>query len=79
MNITLSADSDTLKKTREYARQPGTSVNQLVRDFFRSLTDRADRDQVTDEFIKNATAYAGRSPEGYRFERESVQRVARGK
>jgi hypothetical protein len=77
MNITLSADSETVKRTREYARQHGTSVNQLVRDFLQSLTAREDLDHVADEFIRNATDHAGRSPKGFRFSREDAQRAGR--
>ena len=77
MNITLSADTETIARTREYARQHGTSVNQLVRDFLQSLTARQDKDQVAEEFIRNATTYAGHSPKGFRFNREDAQRVRR--
>jgi hypothetical protein len=77
MNITLSTDAETVARTREYARQHGTSVNQLVRDFLRNLTARQDRDQVAEEFIRNATTHAGRSPKGFRFNREDAQRVRR--
>jgi hypothetical protein len=77
MNITLAADAGTVERTREYARQHGTSVNQLVRDFLQSLTAREDRDRVADEFIRNATDHAGHSPEGFRFNRTEAQRARR--
>lgn len=77
MNITLAADDDTVKRTREYARQHGTSVNQLVRDFLKSLTAHDDRDRVADEFVRNASAHPGRSPDGFRFNREEAQRTPR--
>ena len=75
MNITLSADADTVQRTREYARHHGTSVNQLVRDFLRGLTEQGDRDRTADEFIRNATERGGRSPKGFRFSREQAQRT----
>ena len=77
MNITLSADVETIERTREYARRNGTSLNQLVRDFLRSLTAGGDREQVADEFIRNATTHAGHSPKGFRFGREDAQRARR--
>lgn len=70
MNITLSADAETVARTRKYAREHGTSVNQLVRDFLAGLTGREDRDQAADEFARNAVAHGGRSPDGFRFDRE---------
>ncbi|MDD2237316.1 MAG: DUF6364 family protein [Kiritimatiellae bacterium] len=77
MNITLAADADTVKRTREYARKHGTSINQLVRNFLKSLTAQEDRSRVADEFIQNATTHAGRSPKGYRFSREEAQRTGK--
>ena len=74
MNITLSTDEETLKRTRAYAIKHGTSVNQLVRGFLRSLTRHEARDEMTDEFLRNATEHSGRSPEGFRFDREDAHR-----
>ena len=74
MNITLSAEADVVERTREYARLHGTSLNELIRDFMLSLTERTDRDQAADEFVRNATANAGRSPKGYRSSRDDAQR-----
>ena len=74
MNITLSADEDTVTRTRAYAREHGTSVNQLVRDFLESITGQEDRDRVAEEFARNAVEKAGRSPDGFRFDREQSHR-----
>jgi hypothetical protein len=75
MNITLSADMDMLRRTREYAKQHGTSLNQLVRDFMRSLTAREELDKAADEFVRNAMEHGGCSPEGFRFSRADAQRM----
>jgi len=77
MNITLAADVETVKRTREYAKQHGTSVNQLVRDYLQSLIAREDRSHAADEFVRNAIAHAGRSAKGFRFNREDAQRARR--
>jgi hypothetical protein len=74
MNITLSADPETIRRTREYARARATSVNQLVRDFLAGLTGQEDRGGAADEFVRNATAHGGHSPKGYRFDRGQAQR-----
>jgi hypothetical protein len=39
-----------------------------------SLTRQEDRDLVADEFLRNATGHSGRSPEGFRFDREDAHR-----
>ncbi len=49
-------------------------MNELVRDFLATLTRQEDRDLVADEFLRNATSHAGRSPEGFRFDREDAHR-----
>jgi hypothetical protein len=74
MNITLSTDEETVNRSREYAQKHGTSVNELVRDFLAKLTRQEDRDLVADEFLRNATSHSGRSPEGFRFDREDAHR-----
>ena len=74
MNITLSADAETVVRTRKYAREHGTSVNQLVRDFLANLTGQDDRNRAAEEFAKNAIGHGGKSPAGFRFDREKVHR-----
>lgn len=74
MNITLSADPETVARTRAYAREHGTSVNQLVRDFLASLTGQDDRDRAATEFSRNAVAHGGKSPDGFHFDREESHR-----
>ncbi len=75
MNITLSADPETIERTRAYARRHDTSLNQLVRDYLKRLTAQEERRQVADEFVANAITHAGRSSEGFRFSREAAQRT----
>jgi hypothetical protein len=78
MNITLSADTETIQQTRKYAREHGTSVNQLVREFLAGLTGWKAGDEVAEEFERNATEHGGRSPKGYRFDRAQAQRRRSG-
>lgn len=72
MNITLSADADTVKKTREIARKRGTSLNGLIRDYMRSVADQQDRENVAQAFTKNALTSGGKSSTGFRFCREDA-------
>ena len=74
MNITLSADEDTVRLTREYARQHGTSLNRLVRDYLNHLTSTEEGETVADEFSRLALEHGGRSPKGFRFDREEAHR-----
>lgn len=78
MNITLSADAATIQRTRKYAREHGTSANQLIRDFLNDLTEQDSREQAAAEFARNAFDHGGRSPKGFRFNREDAQRMRGG-
>ena len=42
-NLTLTVDERVLARVRRYAADRETSVNALVRDFLRALSDREDR------------------------------------
>jgi hypothetical protein len=74
MNFTLSADKETIERTRDYALKHGSSLNQLVRDFLNNLVSVQDRDEAADEFARNAAEHPGLSPEGFRFDREAAHR-----
>ena len=69
MNITLSAEEQCIKRSREFAQKHGTSLNQLIRDYLNTLTDNNNRDGVADEFSRLAIEHGGCSPEGYVFDR----------
>ena len=72
MNITLSAEESLIRRTRDYARNHGTSLNRLVRDYLDSLTRTGNREAAAAEFRRLAMGQAGRSPAGYRFHREEA-------
>jgi hypothetical protein len=42
MNLTLSIDEQLLEKTRKHAAAMGTTVNQMVRDYFQTVTGETD-------------------------------------
>jgi hypothetical protein len=82
VNITLSAEDDLVAKARAYARTRNTTLNQLIRDYLRRLTGQINPKQAAEEFAELARKCAGRSDEGFVFDRRDahVRRVgARGK
>ena len=72
MNITLSADTELIKKGREYARAHNTSLNQLVRDYLLRLTGGNDAEKAAEEFVRIATTMPGKSDNGYKFTRDAI-------
>lgn len=72
MNITLSADSALIRKGREYAAAHHTSLNQLIRDYLRSVTGGGDAEKAADEFVDLARTMAGRSAGDFHFSRGAI-------
>lgn len=72
MNLTLSADPELIAQAREYAKQRGTSLNQLIRDYLEQLVGGLDRAAAADEFLRLALEHPGRSEPGYKFNREEI-------
>jgi hypothetical protein len=74
MNITLSSDSETIAKTREFARRQGLSLNELLRRYMQSLGSPEDNEAAIAEFTRNARIDGGKSTKTFRFDREEAHR-----
>ncbi|VAX09662.1 hypothetical protein MNBD_GAMMA26-1135 [hydrothermal vent metagenome] len=72
MNITLSADTELIKKGREYAKAHNTSLNQLIRDYLLRLTGECEAEKAADEFVHIASTMSGQSDSDFRFSRDAV-------
>ena len=70
MNLTLSIDDQLLEKTRKRAAEMGTTVNQMVRDYFRSVVCEEDVDSAI-AFLKE-TAGQGRPDPDWKWNREEI-------
>ncbi len=72
MNITLSADQELIRKSRQYAKKQGTSLNSIIRDFLKDISGENDRRENALEFSRLAEAKAGCSEPGYKFDRSEI-------
>ena len=72
MNITMSADRKWIEKARKFAARQQTSLNELVRQYIRSLAAQSDGQDAATEFAQLAQDHAGCSSPGYRFERDQL-------
>jgi len=70
MNITLSADKETISKSRQYAEKHGTSLNNMVRDYLKRISGQSDSAANAEEFAQLARSMPGCSQPGYRFDRK---------
>ena len=50
MNLTLSVDAALVERAREVAREQGTSLNALIRDYIEGLAGRAGGDDILRAF-----------------------------
>ena len=74
MNITLSAEEELVKKARKYANERNTTLNQIIRDYLAKLVAEASSDEVARDFEAVAASMPGRSPEGWKFNRNTIHR-----
>lgn len=72
MNITLSADEKTINNSRKYAKEQGTSLNSLIRDYLKKISGESDRKANAQEFSQLAESKAGCSEPGFKFNRDAV-------
>jgi hypothetical protein len=82
-NITLSADAEVLAQMRVYAKEHNTTVNQIIRDHFDKLVkekeerEAARRRFLAEGFFNFCLEHAGRSEEGWKFNREECHQRGR--
>ena len=74
MNITLSADKVLIMKTRSYAKKTNTTLNSLVRNYLSTIAGGDTSSGVADEFGALAKSKAGKSPTGYKFNRDEIHK-----
>ncbi|MFZ5830435.1 MAG: DUF6364 family protein [Planctomycetota bacterium] len=72
MNITFSADPALIEKARNYAQLHNTSLNQLIRDFLERTVGEPTREEAVAELMRLTGEHAGRSPDGFRFDRDEA-------
>ena len=70
MNLTLSIDDELLEKTRKRASEMGTSVNQMVRDYFKTVVGEDNLE--ADIALFRQTSGLGKPDPDYRFNREEI-------
>lgn len=71
MNLTISVDDELLRKARKLAQRRGISLQDLLRDYLRSLVGEAPGEEVADELIELMRSHGGHSG-GRRFNRDEA-------
>jgi len=72
MNITLSADEKLIARSRQYAKEHNTTINNLVREFLQRIGGDRDKYANVEEFVKLAKTMGGRSEESFIFNRDEL-------
>jgi hypothetical protein len=71
MNLTLSVDDQAVERAREVARQQGTSLNTLLRQYIETLAGRCTGAEVAQEMQRLWREHSGHSG-GRKFRREDA-------
>jgi len=61
VNLTISVDDDLLRRARHLARQRGVSLQDLLRDYLRSLAGEEPGEAVAAELLDLMNRHGGRS------------------
>jgi len=72
MNITLSADKKLIDSSRLYAEKHNTTLNNLVREYLKHITNKVSAGEAALEFQKHAKMSGGKSPSSYKFSRNEI-------
>ncbi|MCK5199328.1 MAG: hypothetical protein KAR21_13305 [Spirochaetales bacterium] len=72
MNITLSADKDLINNSRLYAEKHNTTLNNLVREYLKRITNESETKNIAEEFETLARDNSGRSSGNYKFDRDEI-------
>lgn len=72
MNITLSAEEQLVRRTRQFARERGTSLNQLIRDYMEHLASLSELQADAEEFARLARTQGGAAPGEFVFNRDEI-------
>lgn len=71
MNLTLSIDDVLVERAREVAREQGTSLNALIRDFIEQLAGQSSGEQLLADF-QEMWSVPGDSGTAAKFDRAAV-------
>ena len=74
MSLTLSAEKKLVERTRQFAAEHGTSLNQMIRDYMRQVACLSELERDAEEFERLALSHGGQSPADYVFDREEAHR-----
>ena len=72
MNITLSADKDLIDNSRLYAHKHNTTLNNLVREYLKQITNKSEARNIAQEFETLAREHSGKSSVDYKFNRDEI-------
>ena len=76
--LTISIDEDLAAKARAYAQSHQTTLNQVIREYLRTLTCQSDSELAADEFASLARERPGRSKKRFVFNRRAAHRRGKG-
>jgi len=74
MNITLSADEKLIKRSRQFAAEHGTTLNDMIRNYLKKVAHMSDIERDAEEFAQLAKTQSGKSPDTFVFDRDEIHK-----
>ena len=74
MNITLSADDKLIKRSRQFAAEHGTTLNDMIRDYMKKIAHLSDIEKDAEEFAQLAKNKGGQAPQNFVFDRNEIHK-----
>ena len=74
MDITLSAEDELVRRTKEFAARHGMTLDQMIREYMKQVVDLSEMERDAEEFAAIAKRSGGASPEAFVFDREEIHR-----
>ena len=73
MSITLAMEPEMIRSAKTYAAAHGTTMSQMIRDYFASLVNAPERATSRGATFRALVGSAGlRSPKGWKFNRDEA-------
>ncbi|MFO7789108.1 MAG: hypothetical protein R6V32_00920, partial [Bacteroidales bacterium] len=74
MNITLSADGKFVERSRQFAAEHGTTLNDMIRNYMKKIARMSDLEKNAEEFAQLAKKHGGHARPDFVFDRDEIHK-----
>ncbi len=74
MNITLSADEKLVERSRQFAAEHGTTLNDMILNYMKKIARISDIEKDAEEFAQLAKEHGGHARPDFVFDRNEIHK-----